>query len=223
MNAKNGWLVAMLVVACGTVPAEEESKPAVKVEAAKPVELAVGEAAPAFKAIDDRGHAWDSAERIGKKYTVIYFYPADFTSGCITQALTFRDTMNQLADQGVTVVGVSGDSARNHELFKQAWKLNYTLLADEAGEVADKFGVPKTPGGLVVPFGPDRKPLLNEAGEKFRIERKATFARWTFVIGPNGNVLYKNTKVIPANDAKQVLEFIQKEQAASAGKAQQSQ
>ena len=64
-----------------------------------------------------------------------------------------------------------------------------------------------------MPYGPDRKPLLNEAGDKYRIERKATFARWTFLIGPNGKVLYKNTKVIPANDAKQVLEFIQQDKA----------
>ena len=212
MNAKNSWLVAVLVV-CGAIPAAEEAQPVVKSDAVKTVDLAVGEAAPAFKGTDDRGQAWDSAEHVGKNYTVIYFYPADFTGGCIKQAETFRDTMNQLTEQGVTVIGISGDSVKNHQLFKAAWKLNYTLLADEAGNIADKFGVPKQAGGQVMPHGPDRKPLLNEAGDKFRIERQATFARWTFLIGKDGKVLYKNTKVIPANDAKQVLEFIQKDQA----------
>ena len=216
MIAKSRWLLAaLMLMVCGTIQASEEPKSPVTVNVSKPVELAVGEAAPAFKSIDDRGKAWDSAAHIGKDYTVIYFYPADFTGGCIKQAETFRDTMNQLTEQGVTVIGVSGDSVKNHQLFKEAWKLNYTLLADEAGEIADKFGVPKTPGGSVVPHRPDRKPLLNEAGEGFRIERQATFARWTFLIGKDGKVLYKNTKVIPANDAKQVLEFIQQDKAVS--------
>ncbi len=137
MNAKNSWLVAALVlVVCGAIQAAEEPQPAVKSEAVKTVVLAVGDAAPAFKGTDNRGQPWDSAEHVGKNYTVIYFYPADFTGGCIKQAETFRDTMNQLTEQGVTVIGVSGDSVKNHQLFKEAWTLNYTLLADEAGEPA---------------------------------------------------------------------------------------
>ena len=202
-----GLLVALLLSVCAPIQAAEESQPAVP--AAGPE---VGEVAPVFKSSDDRGQAWDSAEHVGKNYLVVYFYPADFTGGCGKQAETYRDTMNQFAELGVSVIGVSGDAVKNHQLFKEALKLNYTLLADEAGEVADKFGVPKAPGGYVIPFGPDRKPLLNEAGERFRIERQATFARWTFLIGKNGRVLYKNPKVNPANDARQILEFIRNEQ-----------
>lgn len=212
MSAKTSWLVTTWMVVCAAIQAAEEPQSAAKPEAINPFVVAVGDAAPAFKGIDDLGKAWNSAEHVGKNYTVIYFYPADFTGGCIKQAETFRDTMNQLTEQGVTVLGISGDSVKNHELFKKAWSLNYTLLADEEGEIAKVFGVPSSKGGQVMPFGPDRKPLLNEASEKFRIERKATFARWTFLIGPDGKVLYKNTKVVPANDAKQVLEFIKKEQ-----------
>jgi len=43
-----------------------------------------------------------------------------------------------------------------------------------------------------------------------RLERKSSFARWTFVIGKDGTILYKNTKVEPAHDSKQVLGFIEK-------------
>jgi peroxiredoxin Q/BCP len=118
--------------------------------------------------------------------------------------------MNRLTDQDVAVIGVSGDSVLNHHLFKKAWKLNFTLLADEAGEVAAKFGVPAQPGGKVVPRGPDRKILMDENGKQIRLERKATFARWTFIIGKNGKILYKNTKVHPVNDSQQVLGFIEK-------------
>ena len=222
MNVKSTWLVAALLIVGGTVSAAEETKPAAPAAETPAVVLNVGDAAPAFKGTDDQGKAWDSAEHVGKNYTVIYFYPADFTGGCIKQAETFRDTMNQLTEQGVTVLGVSGDAVKNHELFKKAWSLNYTLLADEEGKIAEKFGVPSSKGGQVMPYGPDRKPLLNEAGEKFRIERKATFARWTFLVGPNGKVLYKNSKVVPAHDAKQVLEFIQREKAGTEGSTRSS-
>ena len=174
------------------------------------IDLQVGAAAPKFESIDERCQPWASAEHVGKKYVVVYFYPADFTTGCSKQAESFRDTMNLLADAGVEVVGVSGDAVRNHRLFKDAWKLNYTLLADEAGAVAAKFGVPATAGGMVVPSGPDRKPLLDDDGQRFRLERRATFARWTFIIGKDGRILYKNTKVAPVADSKKVLEFIQK-------------
>jgi len=173
------------------------------------VNLQVGAAAPNFEGVDERCLPWTSVEHVGKKYMVVYFYPADFTTGCTRQAESFRDTMNLLADAGVAVIGVSGDAVRNHRLFKDAWQLNYTLLADEAGAVAAKFGVPATAGGLVVPYGPDRKLLKDDNGERFQLERRATFARWTFIIGKDGRILYKNTKVDPAADSKQVLEFIQ--------------
>jgi thioredoxin-dependent peroxiredoxin len=174
------------------------------------VDLQVGAAAPKFESIDERGRPWSSVEHVGKKYVVVYFYPADFTTGCIKQAETFRDSMNRLSDQGVEVIGVSGDAVRNHQLFKEAWQLNYTLLADETGAVATQFGVPITAGGAVSPFSPDRKPVVDENGQRIRLERKATFARWTFVIGKDGKVLYKNTKVNPVDDAKQISEFILK-------------
>lgn len=208
MIVKNGWLLAaLMLMACGNIGAAEEPKP--EAPASGP---AVGEAVQIFKSSDDRGEAWDSAEHVGKNYLVVYFYPADFTGGCGKQAETFRDSMSQFTELGITVIGVSGDAVKTHQLFKEALKLNYTLLADESGEVADKFGVPKSPGGLVMPYGPDRKPLLNEAGERFRVERQATFARWTFLIGRDGKLLYKNTKVNPANDARQIVEFIRNEQ-----------
>jgi peroxiredoxin Q/BCP len=175
---------------------------------AEVIDLPVGALAPVFESVDDRGQRWASADYVGNKYLVIYFYPADFTTGCIKQAETFRDTMNQLNAQGVEVIGVSGDSVKNHELFKQSWMLNYTLLADEEGDIAAKFGVAVKPGGNVVPSGPDRKRILDENGESFRLERKATFARWTFIIGKDGKVLYKNTEVQPAKDSQQVLEII---------------
>jgi len=174
------------------------------------VDLQIGAIAPTIYGIDDRGDCWASSDYIGKQYLVVFFYPADFTTGCVKQAETFRDKMNQLNEQGIKVVGISGDSISTHELFKKSWNLNYTLLADDAGHTAVKFGVPVKSGGTAMPVGPDRKRLLNEKGEPFRIERNVTFARWTFIIGKDGKILYKNTHVQPANDSLQVSEFIEK-------------
>lgn len=169
---------------------------------AKPVELKVGDKAPAFEARSDGGRTWVSAEHVGKKWLVVYFYPGDFTPGCTLQANAFRDAMHKLADKGVEVVGVSGDSAETHAKFRAAQKLNFTLLADEDGVVAKLFGVPFTKGATVKAKDAD--------GKLFEFTRAGTAARWTFVIGPDGTVVYKNTKVLPAQDAKAVTEFVDK-------------
>src|SRR4051794_3028213 len=80
----------------------------------KPVELKVGDAAPAFVLPDDRGRPWDSADHFGRKWVVVYFYPGDFTPGCTAQAKAFKEGMRKLAERGVEVVGVSGDAAATH-------------------------------------------------------------------------------------------------------------
>ncbi len=126
--------VAVLAMAVGRTTAAEK------------VELKVGDSAPSFESTDDQGKTWKSADHIGKKVVVVYFYPADLTGGCTKQACGFRDDMKKLTDKGVEVIGVSGDSAMNHQVFKEVHKLNFTLLADETGAVATKFGVPMTPG-----------------------------------------------------------------------------
>jgi peroxiredoxin Q/BCP len=61
----------------------------------------------------------------------------------------FQEKMNKLYDHGAEVVGVSGDSARTHARFKDAYKLTYTLAADAKGDIASMFGVPVGPGAVV--------------------------------------------------------------------------
>ena len=198
----------------GLVPGDEA------VEADKPVAIEVGDAAPAFTGRNDQGADWKLGEIQGKSLVVVYFYPADFTTGCTRQAELWRDNMNALSQKGVKVVGISGDRVENHKLFKEAWKLNFTLIADEEGRIAKQFGVPvNNRGGKVRPRGPDRKPLIDDLGNPVVLERKVTFSRWTFLIGKDGKILYKNTRVNPAKDSQQVLEFIQSlEQTESAPK-----
>jgi peroxiredoxin Q/BCP len=66
--------------------------------AEKDVDLKVGDKAPAFESVDDQGKAWKSADHVGKKILVVYFYPADLTGGCTKQACAFRDAMGKLTD-----------------------------------------------------------------------------------------------------------------------------
>jgi len=168
------------------------------------VELKVGDKAPAFETRNDADATWESSEHFGKKWVVVYFYPGDFTPGCTAQANAFRDAMHKLAQKGVEVVGVSGDSVDTHALFKKAQKLNFTLLADEDGAIAKRFGVPLGKGAKVNAKDADGKPI--------QITRAVTAARWTFVIGKDGKVAYKNTKVTPALDAKALTEFIARDE-----------
>ena len=168
----------------------------------KKVELKVGDTAPAFEATDDEGNPWKSAEHVGAKYVVVYFYPGDFTPGCTAQAKSFKVNMNRLSEKGVEVVGVSGDSVATHALFKKAQQLNFTLLADEEGALAGKFGVPVGKGGEVKTKDADGKVVV--------LKRNVTAARWTFVIGKDGKILHKNMNVNPTLDSKQVAELIEK-------------
>ncbi len=76
-----------------------------------------------------------------QKYTLLYFYPKDDTPGCTKEACGFRDRMADLQKIKVEVVGVSFDSAASHQKFIAKYKLNFPLLADPDGKIADAYGV----------------------------------------------------------------------------------
>lgn len=168
---------------------------------ADPDGLTIGEAVPEFQATAASGETWKSSEHIGKGIVVVYFYPADMTGGCTKEACAFRDSEKKLKQAGVKVVGVSGDSAKNHRIFKKAHNLEFTLLADETGKIAKLFGVPTRAGGSIV------RPV---DGEKVTLTRGVTAARWTFVIGPEGKVVYRDTNVSPAKHAQEILAVVAK-------------
>ncbi|HLY11688.1 MAG TPA: peroxiredoxin [Planctomycetota bacterium] len=165
------------------------------------VDLKVGDAAPSFSAKDDAGADWKSSDHVGKKILVVYFYPASFTPGCTKEACAYRDDQKSLSDAGAEVIGVSGDEVKNQEAFKKFHKLNFTLLADDQGEVAKAFGVDTKSGGTV-------KQKIDDKEEQFN--RGVTEMRWTFVIDKAGKIAYKNTKVDAPKDSKTVLEVISK-------------
>tara|TARA_A100001037_G_scaffold114004_1_gene103857 strand:+ start:60 stop:644 length:585 start_codon:yes stop_codon:yes gene_type:complete len=166
---------------------------------AKP--LNVGDAAPAFSTLDDQGNKWNSADLLGKKHLVVYFYPAAMTGGCTKQACAYRDDRDKLAKLDAVVVGVSGDNPAGLGLFKKAERLNFPLLADEKGAVAKKFGVPAGKGGSI---------KRNVDGKEVTLDRGVTTKRWTFVISKEGKVVYKNDKVNAAKDSEAVRAVLAK-------------
>ena len=161
--------------------------------------LKVGDKAPEFKATTVDGTTWNLKNYVGKKYIVVYFYPAAMTGGCTKQACTYRDYKNDIESADAMVVGISGDNVDGLKLFKKANDLNFTLLADPSGKIAKKFGVPTRAGGSI-----NRE--VN--GKDFELVRGITASRWTFIIDKKGKIVYKNEQVDAAKDTEQVLSFI---------------
>jgi peroxiredoxin Q/BCP len=101
----------------------------------------VGDLAPSFSGQDQDGKTVQLSDLVGKKIVLLYFYPKDFTGGCTKEACGFRDRMGDLQKDNVQVIGVSFDSADSHKQFIAKYNLNFTLLADTDGKIADLYGV----------------------------------------------------------------------------------
>jgi peroxiredoxin Q/BCP len=119
---------------------------------------------------------------------VVYFYPKDFTPGCTTEACEFRDMYERIQENEAVVIGISPDSPESHEKFIAEHGLPYSLVADEAHEIAVAYGVWKE---------------RSMYGKKFMgIERS------TFVVGPDGHIRKIFRQVKPAGHATEVLAAI---------------
>lgn len=163
--------------------------------------LNVGDRAPIFEARADDGAIWRSREHVGRSTLVVYFYPAAMSSGCTTQACLFRDNRSVLQELGAEVIGVSGDRIDALKAFKGVNQLNFPLLSDTAGAVAQAFGVPTRDGGTRT---------AEVDGAEVTLTRDLTMARWTFIIDPNGRIAFKETEVDPAGDSDAVIAHIRR-------------
>lgn len=164
-------------------------------------ELKVGDVAPDFQGLADNGEVWNSRDARQGKVLVVYFYPAAMTGGCTTQACLFRDNRSKLLDMGAEVVGVSGDRIANLRAFKGSNRLNFPLVSDTAGSIAQAFGVPTREGGSIT---------REVNGQELTLTRDVTAARWTFIIGRDGRIVYKATDVDPEGDTAAVIAAIEK-------------
>jgi peroxiredoxin Q/BCP len=117
---------------------------------------ATGEAT--FRLSDHLGHP-----------VVLYFYPKDNTPGCTTEGADFRDLHKQFAKLGAVVAGVSRDSIKSHEGFKEKMAFPFPLLSDADEKLCTQFDVIKMKNmyGKKV-RGIERSTFLVGAGRKAR-------------------------------------------------------
>lgn len=146
--------------------------------------LNVGDKAPDFLGVDERGNEVRVSDYRGRKL-VVYFYPKDSTPGCTAEACSLRDGMDDLVAAGYAVVGISADSAASHSRFKEKQSLNFPLVADVEKSTIEAFGA---------------------WGEKKMAGRVYMgILRTTFIIDAGGIVERVITKVDTKNAARQLL------------------
>jgi peroxiredoxin Q/BCP len=103
------------------------------------VPVEAGDPAPAFQLPDQDGKPVRSEDLRGHPY-VLYFYPADDTPGCTTEACQFNDNLTAFQDANVPVVGVSPDDQASHQKFRSKYGLRFTLLSDPEKRVLEAYG-----------------------------------------------------------------------------------
>jgi len=102
-------------------------------------DLKEGDLAPAIEASDENGELISLADYRGKK-VVLYFYPKDNTPGCTAEACDLRDNYSQFLEQGFEIIGVSADSEKSHQKFKNKFGLPFRLISDVDKKVLTDYG-----------------------------------------------------------------------------------
>lgn len=101
--------------------------------------LNVGDKAPNFKSVNQKGENIELKNYLGKK-VILYFYPRDNTPGCTAQACDLRDNQNNLEKENYVVLGISKDSVKSHQKFIEKFNLNFDLISDEDTSVHKLYG-----------------------------------------------------------------------------------
>ncbi|MDQ7076114.1 MAG: peroxiredoxin [Gammaproteobacteria bacterium] len=70
---------------------------------------------------------------------VLYFYPRDNTSGCTTEGLDFGENIEAFKAANTVIFGLSKDSVKSHEGFKEKQDFPFELLSDENSDVCEKY------------------------------------------------------------------------------------
>ncbi|HBZ29728.1 MAG TPA: peroxiredoxin [Nitrosomonas nitrosa] len=143
-------------------------------------------AAPDFE-LESTGNKKFRLATLGKNL-VIYFYPKDDTPGCTDESLQFRDLYAEFSKIGCEIIGISRDSIKSHEKFKEKLSLPFDLLSDSEETVCELYNVIK---------------MKNMYGKQVRgIERS------TFVVDKEGNLRKEWRGVKVPNHAAEVLSFV---------------
>lgn len=133
-----------------------------------------GTKAPSFELPNSRGDGRVTLEKLtkNKKWTVLYFYPGAFSTGCTLEAKNFQRDIEKYRDLNAQIVGVSVDPPEKNASFCSTEGLDFYMLSDTGGKISRLYG-----SALSIPgFG--------------------TFSnRQTYVIDPDGNLRWIFTDV----------------------------
>ncbi len=152
----------------------------------------VGTQAPDIELMGDDGVVHRLSDERGR-FVVVYFYPKDLTSGCTTEACSFRDAQADLTAEGAVVWGISPQDAGSHARFRAEHALAFPLLVDADHRIADAYGVWV------------EKSLY---GRQYWAN-----ARTTFLVGPDGRIVRVWEKVRPEGHAVEVLDAVREAKA----------
>ena len=142
----------------------------------------VGKASPLFELKNQEGKAFSLADRKGKGFTVLFFYPKAGTPGCTKQACAFRDSIKVIRNEGAEVYGISADDVAAQKKFHDEHKMTFDLISDAEGKIIQAYDV--------------KMPVITMA------------KRQTFVLDKNLIVRRHFENVDPALDAKNVAASI---------------
>ncbi|MGY3482534.1 peroxiredoxin Q/BCP [Bradyrhizobium sp. USDA 4011] len=113
--------------------------PAATVTKSSAVTLAEGAAAPAFDLPRDGGGSVSLKDFAGKKL-VLFFYPRADTPGCTREAIDFTRLKNEFVAAGAEVVGISADTVKAQESFRDKHQLSVPLVSDPAHQMLEAYG-----------------------------------------------------------------------------------
>lgn len=150
--------------------------------------IQIGMQAPTFALPDAEMDMIDTADFIGKKHLVIYFYPKDDTPGCTVEAIDFTNLSDDFAERDAIILGISRDDCVSHAAFRDKHGLTVQLLADTEGEVCELYGV-------------------WQEKEKDGV-KKMGIARSTFVVDKAGKVVFAQYSVNPRGHAAMIYKLV---------------
>jgi peroxiredoxin Q/BCP len=135
-----------------------------------------GDDAPPF-CLPDQDGAKVCLDEFSGRWLVLYFYPKDNTSGCTREALDFTERHEAFRALGVEVLGISPDSPKSHQKFREKHSLSVRLLSDPDHRVLSAYGA----WGAKKMYGKEYQGVL----------------RSTAIVDPEGKIarIWKNVRV----------------------------
>ena len=102
--------------------------------------LKINSKAPNFTSLSTSQKNYSLKDSLGK-YVVLYFYPKDDTPGCTIETNDFNKLLSKFKKLDCEVYGVSKDSLKSHDKFRDKYKIKFDLIADEELKLLKKYKV----------------------------------------------------------------------------------